>query len=82
MRRLILESTGREFPVRGVIVFSGWFIERTPGGSRDICVLEPKALPAFLQNERAVMTAEHVNLANYHLSRYVRVGERDRPPLS
>jgi hypothetical protein len=64
-------TTGKKFSVRGVVVFPGWFVEqRTPRGS--IWVLEPKALPAFIENEPAVLASSDVALAAFHLSRYIR----------
>jgi len=38
-------------------------------------VLEPKALPAFLDHEPVILTAEDVKLASFHLSRFIRVKE-------
>jgi hypothetical protein len=64
-------STGKRFFVRGVVVFPGWFVEqRGPRG--DVWVLEPKALPAFIENAPAMIAPSDVELAAYHLSRYVR----------
>jgi hypothetical protein len=74
LRRVLAESTGRELPVRAVVVFPGWYVERTPGGPRDVWVLEPKALPAFLAKEPEQLQPEDVHLAAFHLSRFVRVG--------
>jgi Nuclease-related domain len=65
------KSTGKRFFVRGVVVFPGWFVEqRGPNG--DVWVLEPKALPAFIDSAPAMISATDVALAAYHLSRYVR----------
>jgi hypothetical protein len=78
LRELLKESTGREFPVWPVIVFPGWFVEKTGQGKKPLWVLEPKALPAFLEKEPVRMSAEDVKLATYHLSRFVRSGEAER----
>ena len=68
----ILEaSTGKKFPVKGVILFPGWFVEPIPPNSK-VWVLEPKALPAFIGNEPVRIRDEDVHLAVYHLSRIVR----------
>jgi hypothetical protein len=65
------KSTGKRFAIRGVVVFPGWFIDqRSPRGS--VWVLEPKALPGFIEKEPATISAADVALASYHLSRYVR----------
>lgn len=78
LQRLLAESTGKAFPVRPVVLFPGWFIEDSRASRRDLWVLEPKALPAFLQQEKAVASMEDVKLAAYHLSRYIREQERLR----
>jgi hypothetical protein len=59
----LLEMTaGKKFPVRGVVVFPGWFVEqRAPRGS--VWVLEPKALPAFIEKEPALVAPSDVALA-------------------
>ena len=72
IRELLAESTGRAFPARAVILFPGWFVEATHGAYKDVWVLNPKALPEFLKNERAQISPEDVKLASYHLSRFIR----------
>lgn len=72
LRSLLAESTGRTFDVRPAIVFPGWFIENTAGSFKEVWVLEPKALPAFLSNEPVRLSLEDVNLASFHLSRFIR----------
>ena len=71
LERLLEKSTGKQFSVRGVVVFPGWYVEqRSPRGT--VWVLEPKALPAFIEQEPALITPANVALAAFHLSRYVR----------
>lgn len=77
LKQLLLESTGRKFEVRPVIVFPGWFVANS-GGFRDLWVLEPKALPSFLQNEPARLPTEDVKLASFHLSRLIRSTENEK----
>ncbi len=79
LKQLLLESTGRKFEARPVIVFPGWFVANS-GGFRDLWVLEPKALPSFLQQEPARLSPEDVQLASFHLSRLIRSTERKRNP--
>ena len=76
LERLLEESTGKQFKVRGVVVFPSWFVEqRSPRGS--VWVLEPKALPKFIAQEPETIVASDVTLASSHLSRYVRsVGQK------
>ncbi|MHB8495500.1 MAG: nuclease-related domain-containing protein [Casimicrobiaceae bacterium] len=72
VRQVLLESTGRKFEVRPVIVFPGWFIEQTEGSKREIWVLNPKALPDFIGHEPRKLSDEDVRLASFHLARFVR----------
>jgi hypothetical protein len=71
LENTLKQSTGRRFFVRGVVVFPGWFVEqRGPRG--DVWILEPKALPAFIDNAPAMIAPADVALAAFHLSQYVR----------
>lgn len=72
LRSLLEESTGRKLPVRGVILFPGWYVENPKGAQRETWVLEPKALPSFLEQEGEKLKPEDVKLASFHLSRFVR----------
>ncbi len=70
---LLKESTGKEYPVRAAIVFPGWYVEQKPKSKRKrIWVLNPKGLPAFIENEPTRIPDEDVHLAAFHLSRYIR----------
>jgi len=72
-RQMLKESTGKEYPVKAAIVFPGWFIYSTAKGKHNnLWVLNPKALPPFIENEPQVLRQEDVQLAAYHLSRYIR----------
>jgi hypothetical protein len=73
---LLLESTGKRFAVRPVVVFPGWFVSGPAGGTKDVWVLEPKALPSFLDHEPRRLDIDEVKLASFHLSRLIRSGER------
>lgn len=76
---LLGESTGKRFAVRGVVVFPGWWVEpMSTQWKRDPAkpwVLEPKALPAFIENEPETLAETDVALAAFHMSRYVRTAE-------
>ncbi|MFO1299604.1 MAG: hypothetical protein U1F17_04300 [Burkholderiaceae bacterium] len=77
LRDLLAETTGKRMPVRPVVLFPGWFVELRPGATREIWVLEPKALPAFLDNAPQLLSPEDVTLASTHLSRLIRAQERE-----
>lgn len=78
LAELLRESTGRRLGVQPVVVFPGWFVEAAPGSHLSVWVLEPKGLPAFLSREREQLAPEDVKLAAFHLSRFIRSGERER----
>jgi hypothetical protein len=78
LRNLLAESTGRKFDVLPVVLFPGWFIEQFVDSRRQIWVLEPKALPAFLEREPRRLEPVESSLAAYHLSRFIRSAERER----
>ena len=67
-------STGKVYPVKGVILFPGWFVEPLPPNAKT-WVVEPKALPSFIAHEPTRLTDEDLHLAVYHMSRIVRVSK-------
>jgi hypothetical protein len=71
LEKTLLSSTGKRFAVRPVIVFPGWFVEPNPKGI-GVWVLNPKALPAFIQNEPITIADSDLHLAVFHLTRYIR----------
>lgn len=76
LRGLLAESTGKTLPVRPVVVFPGWYVKDSRSSRKDLWVLEPKALAAFLANEPGIMSVEDAKLAAFHLSRFIREQER------
>jgi hypothetical protein len=73
IRKLLKESTGKDLPVRAVVALPGWFVEPMDEATKaQAWVLEPKALPAFIENEPPTITSSDVAMAAYHLSRYIR----------
>jgi len=76
LREILCESTGREFKVRSVIVYPGWFVDHTGPRSRSIWVLNAKALPTFLEHEPPQLSGEEIQLVSFHLSRFIRAESR------
>jgi len=73
IRDLLMESTGKSFPVRPVLLFPGWYVDPVGAHAHDkVWVLTPKALPAFIANEKTTLSLEDVKMATCHLSRYIR----------
>lgn len=77
LRGLLAESTGKQFDVFPVVVFPGWYIDRIKDGPHDIWVLEPKALPGFLDKIPQRLAPDEIRLASFHLSRFIRNVERE-----
>jgi len=74
VRRILRESTGKDVPVKPVIVFPGWWVVRVPKGEGlDVWVLNPDALPSFIQHEREMLAPDDVKSVTYSLVRYIRL---------
>jgi hypothetical protein len=78
LKSVLLESTGRKFDVKPVIVFPGWYVLNSSGTFKEVWVLEPKALPSFLGNEPSRLSVEEAKLASFHLSRMIRTSQGER----
>ena len=73
LQSILSESTGKSYPVRPVVVFPGWYVETKQGKKKNgLWVLNPKALPAFIENTPKSLTKEDMMLASFHISRFIR----------
>lgn len=73
LHRLLHESTGKRLPVRGIVVFPGWYVKTTDiGRTAEISVLNPRVLPNYIGKGRQQICEEDIHLSAYHLSRYIR----------
>lgn len=69
---LLFDTTGRRYPVKGVVVLPGWWVEPPADNERtDIWVLNPKALPAFIAHEPVVLKEEDMALVSHRLTNHV-----------
>lgn len=76
LKNIINESTGKTFPIKPVILFPGWFVESNAEGKKsNIWVLNPKALPTYLDNEPDMLSQEDMMLVSFHISRFIRTKE-------
>ncbi len=74
LRRKLKESTGKEFQVNPVIVFPGWFVDPVSSKfaqEKGVWLLNPKALPKYIKNTPVILSNEDLNLATFHLTRYI-----------
>jgi hypothetical protein len=58
------ESTGRQFPIRPVVLLPGWFVEVATKRPPEVWVLNPKQLGAFIAREPVALTREDVALVS------------------
>jgi len=73
VRDLLKNSTGREFPVRPVVLVPGWFTQRTgKGKASHIWVLNLPGFKAFLDYESEKLAVEDMHLCQDRLSVHVR----------
>jgi hypothetical protein len=75
---LITDSTERRVFVRPVVVFPGWYVDAAEDSRREVWVLEPKALPAFIEREPERLNKEEVALMAKCISMHVRAREREQ----
>lgn len=71
LRDLIKKQTGKDFEVRPVVVFPGWWVDKQPFGA-EVWVLNSKALPGFLESQKATIPADDVEFVYARLADYVR----------
>jgi hypothetical protein len=69
------KSTGRDFPVIPVIVFPGWWVE-TNARPSGLWVINDKALPKFLANEKPRLRSEDIFMAKTHLEAFIRLQDQ------
>ncbi len=70
---LLKSSTSKRLPVRGVVVFPGWWVEQLPAArGADLWVLNPKALGAWIAREPEILNESDAAMATLHLQQYVR----------
>ena len=73
VQELLKERTGKFFPARPVVLFPGWFVETAGARAHDrVWVLNPKVLPAFIEQENPNLSLEDIKTATCHLSQYIR----------
>jgi hypothetical protein len=73
IKELLRDSTSKHFPVRGVVVFLDWFVNRRSSArGSDIWVLNPKELAGWIRREPEILSEAEVAMATLHLKQYVK----------
>lgn len=70
LRKLLLESTGKAYPVKPLVVYPGWHVRNTRPDS-PVLVMNEKTVSHMLTNLPVLLADDEVHLAAYHLSRYM-----------
>ena len=75
LRSLIFASTGLKVPVRPVVMYPGWIVDGPANGvESDVWILNPRALPEFIEREPGSLTPKDVARITFHLSRLEKEG--------
>ena len=73
VQKILKSCTGKKYQVKPVVVFPGWFIKpKDASKNSEVWVLNPKALPKFIESQPEILTAEDLRLASMHLSKHIR----------
>ena len=72
VKKLIRDSTGKNFEAFPVVLFPGWFVDGVGNKKGEMWVLEPRVFKKFLSYEKTKLSPEDVALISYHLSRHIR----------
>jgi hypothetical protein len=78
LEKQIVNLTGIKLSVKPVVAFPGWYIDNRNQGA-NVWVLEPKALPAFINKLPKILTEEQVRLISNHVSRFIRTTYNEKP---
>lgn len=73
LKGILRESSGKDIMVKPVVVFPGWYVDSSSASkSLNVWILNPKALPTYIENAPEILTKEDMMLLSYHISRYIR----------
>lgn len=72
IKKILKDSTGKDFDPFPVVLFPGWFVDGEGNKKGKLWVLEPKAFRKFIDVQAVKLSADDVSLASYHLSRHIR----------
>jgi hypothetical protein len=73
IKNTLKAMTTKDYPVRPVLVFPGWYVNPVSDTQRGrVWVLNPKALPAFIEKEPTVVSEDDLRFAVFFLARYIK----------
>jgi hypothetical protein len=68
---LLQDMTGQRFPVKGVVLFPGWWVAPDPKPHGSVWVLNPEMLSVQIQQEPKVIKDKDIALAASRLTVHV-----------
>ena len=72
LREKLHESTSKDYPVRGVVIPLGWYVDGPKDGRpMNIWVLNEKAFLKWVENEPVVLTSQEIAWASERLTSFV-----------
>jgi hypothetical protein len=73
MKRLLRDAIAKDYDVRPVVVFPGWYVENAKANWKTgVWVLEPKALQAFIEREPVRLSDTEIATVTHFLKRHSR----------
>lgn len=76
LRDQLQETTGRRFPIRGVVLLPEWYVEFQTKEKTDVWVLNPKLLPSFIEREPVVLKPEDIALVSSRITKFMQTDEQ------
>ena len=72
LKELFLDDTGKTVHVKPIVVYPGWYVEEPIGYKPQVSVLNPRQLPAFVEQYSNALIETNVHLFKSTLSRRIR----------
>ncbi|MDH5571474.1 MAG: NERD domain-containing protein [Gammaproteobacteria bacterium] len=72
LKELLKDMLGKDYEVKPIITFPGWYVETDKSELNTLWALNPKGIGQFIKNQPASLTKEQKKTITYHLSRFVR----------
>jgi hypothetical protein len=71
LSNLLHETTGHRFPIKGAVVFPGWYVIDHTANTSDVWVMNHVALKSFIEHEPIRLKSEDIALISSRLLNYV-----------
>ena len=72
LKDLIKDMLGRDYDVKPIATFPGWFVDVDNRSLKSLWILNPKGIGQFIKSQPQILTIEEKKAITYNLSRFVR----------